>query len=154
MPRIGDAQMSAPAQHPQPPAPGAAGCERAVTKPQRAMPASSISARARALEQNDHSGATPTTGATYHQRVHLGAPIAYDAATRTVVLFSGAGRSGFALNGTWAWNSATWTKQAPRPARPPGSGHQWPTTRLLATVLFGGAGGNHVPNDTWVWGPG
>jgi hypothetical protein len=38
--------------------------------------------------------------------------MAYDAATRTVVLFGGLGAEDKPLNDTWTWDGSTWTEQA------------------------------------------
>ena len=47
-----------------------------------------------------------------------GAPMAYDAATQTVVLFGGSGNGGVQFTDTWNWNGTTWTQQFPASARP------------------------------------
>lgn len=59
------------------------------------------------------------------------------------------------LNGTWAWDGTTWTRQFPQAS---------PSARANASmaydpaagnvVLFGGFGGNGVLGDTWTWGTG
>jgi Galactose oxidase, central domain len=58
--------------------------------------------------------------------------MAYDAATGNVVLFGGLGATRI-LGDTWVWDGTTWTKRAPRPARPPGKARRWPMTRPPAT---------------------
>jgi hypothetical protein len=82
--------------------------------------------------------------------------MAYDAATRNVVLFGGS-NGGRPLRDTWTWDGSTWTKQAPATS---------PPARTLAAmaydaatgdvVLFGGLNGAGVRplNDTWTWGSG
>ena len=92
-----------------------------------------------------------------------GASLAYDAATRTVVLFGGTpfhlGQEGSDSNETWTWDGATWTRQFP-PVSPPIRG--WNATngmvfdsRLNKVVLFGGYDNNNnnfiYMNDTWEW---
>ena len=73
-----------------------------------------------------------------------GAPLAYDPATRQLVLFDGPT--------TWTWSGTTWTKLSPKaspPARTEASMAYDPATRQL--VLFGGASGTHVFATTWTW---
>jgi hypothetical protein len=80
--------------------------------------------------------------------------MAYDPATHNVVLFGGTGRKAV-LNGTWAWDGTTWTRQFPQaipPARANASMAYDPATGNV--VLFGGFGGNGVLGDTWTWGTG
>jgi hypothetical protein len=73
---------------------------------------------------------------------------AYDAATRTVVLFGGP-------NGdTWTWNGTTWTEQAPAASPSPRAGAGMAYDAATATVvLFGGIGYStgHYLGDTWTW---
>jgi hypothetical protein len=84
-----------------------------------------------------------------------GQGMAYDAATRTVVLFGGADSGGTVLNDTWTWDGINWTQQFPSaspPARgsnPPGMAYD-PGTRTV--VLFGGEPTYSSDlNDTWTW---
>jgi hypothetical protein len=89
-----------------------------------------------------------------------GAAMAYDAATKTVVLFGGhTGPSGGGrfLADTWTWNGSTWTKRAP--AASPAARYEAMMAYDAATstvVLFGGHIGNTVSGrvlaDTWTWG--
>jgi hypothetical protein len=84
------------------------------------------------------------------------ASMAYDAATRTVVLFGGdkliapCGCTNF--SDTWTWNGTTWTKQAPA-VHPPA--RFWASMAYDAAtgtvVLFGGSNGNRDFGDTWTW---
>jgi hypothetical protein len=69
--------------------------------------------------------------------------MAYDAATGTVVLFGGYGRSGL-MSGTWTWDGLTWTKQAPA-TRPSASGSMAYDAATGTIVLFGDDG------STWTW---
>jgi hypothetical protein len=74
--------------------------------------------------------------------------MAYDAATRTVVLFGGWNGSSD-LGDTWTWNGTTWTKQHPavHPSARFGAAMAYDAaTRTV--VLFGGSG---VSGDTWTW---
>ena len=69
--------------------------------------------------------------------------MAYDAATRTVVLFgglvSGQGGGRFPLGDTWTWNGTTWTKQYPpvHPLAQAGAAMAYDAATGTA-VLFGG----------------
>src|SRR5207302_2463029 len=69
-------------------------------------------------------------------------PMAYDAATGTVVLFGGAGNGtshDTTLGETWTWSGTTWTQQHPAaspPARTYASMAYDAATRTV--VLFGG----------------
>jgi len=84
------------------------------------------------------------------------APIAYDWATGTVVLFGGEGSYGGPTFGdTWVWNGTNWRQLFPAtspPARSMASmAYDFSLRRL---VLFGGCGaGSSAPfyNDTWTW---
>ena len=82
-----------------------------------------------------------------------GEALAYDAATRTVVLFGGDDRFESPLGDTWTWDGSTWTKQAP--AAHPAARYDTESAYDAATgkvVLFGGLGNNGVLGDTWTWG--
>ena len=87
-----------------------------------------------------------------HPPARLGAAMAYDAATGTVVLFGGFGRSNI-LGDTWAWNGTTWTKQvsatSPSVRGYPGMAYD---AAIGNAVLFGGEarGGGNL-HDTWTW---
>lgn len=88
------------------------------------------------------------------------AGIAYDPATRTVVLFGGRDNSnGAPFGDTWTWDGVTWTQQFP-PVSPPARSANQSMAYDAATetvVLFGGIGaynGNYggTPfGDTWEW---
>jgi hypothetical protein len=83
--------------------------------------------------------------------------VAYDDATRTVVLFGGDSgailRDDAFYNDTWIWNGATWAQRFPASApskRGMASMAYDPGLRLV--VLFGGVGGPDSRfNDTWLW---
>ena len=82
--------------------------------------------------------------------------MAYDPATRQLVLFGG-GTGGLpasdrVFNDTWTWDGTTWTQQSPAtspPARQDASIAYDPGTGQL--VLFGGFGEGSYFNDTWTW---
>ena len=79
--------------------------------------------------------------------------MAYDAATRTVVLFTGAALIGGGE--TWTWDGSAWTEQAPAvPTRASGSARRWPTTLPLAPwcCSAGHTHGGGFLGDTWTWG--
>lgn len=88
--------------------------------------------------------------------------MAYDPATKDVVLFGGINSTGNTkvLNDTWTWDGADWTQR--HPANSPPERNNAALAYDAATnqqVLFGGASskpaiGGLVPpplNDTWVW---
>ena len=80
-----------------------------------------------------------------HPSARSDAAMAYDAATRTVVLFGGLGR-GVELADTWTWNGTTWTKQHPAvspPAQATSVMAYDAATRTI--VLFDTTGA------TWTW---
>jgi hypothetical protein len=78
--------------------------------------------------------------------------LAYDRATKTVVLFGGIVANGY-LGDTWTWDgqTKTWTQQhpasSPSPRRAPLAYDE--VTQLV--VLFGGDDGNTGFTDTWTW---
>ena len=78
--------------------------------------------------------------------------MAYDAATKTVILFAGFHGTGY-WDDTWSWNGTTWTQL--NPATSP-SGRDSaafiydPATSQM--ILFGGfRGTGFAPGDTWSW---
>jgi hypothetical protein len=83
------------------------------------------------------------------------AVMAYDAATKTVVLFGGVSAADpNGLNDTWTWNGTTWTEQHPATSPP---ARYWATmaydTATKTVVLFGGVNLADPSglNDTWTW---
>src|SRR5215469_12142789 len=86
-----------------------------------------------------------------------GAAMAYDAATRHVVLFGGVPpNSVLALGDTWTWNGSTWTRR--HPAKSPLGRSGAAMTYDAATrqvVLFGGVhavgGYPRLLDGTWTW---
>jgi hypothetical protein len=88
--------------------------------------------------------------------IRSGSSMAYDDATKDVVLFGGA-RTGYS-NVTWTWNGRTWTKRHPATSPPPAAGAAMAyNARTKTVVLFGGVGtgfeaGVSKPfDDTWTW---
>ena len=81
------------------------------------------------------------------------AAMAYDAATRQVVLFGGIGRTTRVLDGTWTWNGSTWTRRAAA-TRPPAEWEESLAYDAAAdnVVLFGGrVSSGKLLNATWTW---
>jgi hypothetical protein len=60
-----------------------------------------------AWDGHDWTVLHPTTSPAKRQ----GAGIAYDAATREVVMFGGAGSSFHLLSGTWTWDGSNWSRE-------------------------------------------
>jgi hypothetical protein len=83
------------------------------------------------------------------------AMMAYDDATKTVVLFSGSdGSSDYtSFNDTWTWNGTAWTQQFPASIPSPREQAVGAYDALLGSVvLFGGVDGpGGELNDTWIW---
>jgi hypothetical protein len=77
------------------------------------------------------------------------ASMAYDAATRNVVLFGGYTEAGRVAD-TWVWDGSTWTIQSPATSPPP---------RFFASMAYDGAtrnvvlfGGSPADPATWTYG--
>jgi hypothetical protein len=80
-------------------------------------------------------------------------PMAYDAATSTVVLWDSGFHGGD--RDTWTWDGTTWTRQTPASS---------PSARSVAAMTYDAATGNVVLfggqstrrgkflDDTWTWG--
>ena len=88
----------------------------------------------------------------------IGPTLAYDAATRTVLLFGGTvntGNHAGQLNDTWAWNGATqtWALQNVPVSPLPRRSHAMAEDKVNKTVvLFGGmTSPSLLLGDTWVW---
>lgn len=95
---------------------------------------------------------TPAAGATPSARE--GSGMAYDPATKQLVLFGGYG-SGGVVGDTWTWNGSSWTEQhpssSPSAREAPAMVYDAATSQLL---LFGGiipGAGQVTYGDTWVW---
>jgi hypothetical protein len=83
----------------------------------------------------------------------LGARMAYDPNTQTVIMFGGNDLTIGLLNETWSWNGTTWTQlhpaHAPSARFAPGLVYDVAENKL---VLFGGEGANSLTQeDTWTW---
>lgn len=81
------------------------------------------------------------------------APIAYDAASKTVVLFGGDVENlNILYNDTWTWDGVTWTQQFPATSPPPctDASMAYDASAQLV-VLFGGGFSTPIQNQTWVW---
>lgn len=84
--------------------------------------------------------------------LRLGASMAYDAATNTVLLFGGGDDSGL-LDDTWSWDGSTWTQLTPATSPTARYGPSMAYDAATGTVLlFSGENGGTVYNDTWSWG--
>jgi hypothetical protein len=81
------------------------------------------------------------------------APIAYDDATKTVVLFGGDVQNlDIQYNDTWTWDGATWTQQFPASAPAPRTDASMAYDASLGrVVIFGGGYSTPLQNQTWVW---
>jgi hypothetical protein len=80
-----------------------------------------------------------------------GAPMAYDAATGTVVLFGGATKRG-SSRGTWTWDGSTWAKQSPAASPPALFDASMAYDAATGTVvLFGGGTRSGSSRGTWTW---
>jgi hypothetical protein len=82
-----------------------------------------------------------------------GSSLAYDAASRQVILFGGdnGARVPLLLNDTWGWNGTTWAQRNPA-SSPPGRADASMAYDEAASqlVLFGGTGAMAL-GDTWIW---
>ncbi len=81
------------------------------------------------------------------------APLAYDGATGTVVLFGGEQpKTGALFSDTWTWDGTTWTQQFPAasPAARSCAGIAYDASNQLV-LLFGGQDSPVEFNDTWAW---
>jgi hypothetical protein len=85
------------------------------------------------------------------------APLAYDAITKTVVLFGGDNGGGdccrIYYNDTWTWNGVNWTQQSPALSPPARTAQAMAyDTGLGLVIVFGGTSGPPgALNDTWTW---
>ena len=84
----------------------------------------------------------------------VGASMAYDAATGTMILFGGKlPGNGQVYNGTWIWDGTTWTRQFPTTSPPARFGASMAYDAATGTVvLFGGlSSSGRAFGDTWTW---
>jgi hypothetical protein len=85
------------------------------------------------------------------------APLAYDAITKTVVLFAGDNGGGdccrIFYDDTWTWDGVTWTQQFPATSPSARTAHSIAYDNSLGqVVVFGGTSGPPEGlNDTWAW---
>ena len=87
-----------------------------------------------------------------HPAPRSAAPMAYDAATGTAVLFGGGNAHGDLFADTWTWDGTTWTKQHPATSPPARANASMAYDAATGTVvLFGGAGPPRLLADTWTW---
>ena len=79
--------------------------------------------------------------------------VAYDGASKKVVIFGGQGPGGSYLADTWTWDGTTWTQQFPTSSPSARANHMMAYDASIGqTVLFGGDSPDGGPlNDTWVW---
>jgi uncharacterized repeat protein (TIGR01451 family) len=82
----------------------------------------------------------------------VGAAMAYDAATKSIVLFGG-GTDTAVLGETWTWDGTNWTQASPATSPPPrdeaAMAYDADTGQL---VLFGGSASDRTAlTDTWTW---
>jgi hypothetical protein len=83
-----------------------------------------------------------------------GTTLAYDSATKQVIIFGGEDEGVSFLADTWTWDGITWTQQFPAssPSRRVNFAMAHDAT-IGEVVLFGGysAVGGEALNDTWTW---
>jgi hypothetical protein len=103
----------------------------------------------------DHGQTWTWDGTTWTQQQPASSPspreyaaMAYDAATKTVVLFGGTAAG--PLNDTWTWNGTTWTQQHPATSPPADIDVPMAYDAATGTAVLFGAGG-HIGNGTWTW---
>lgn len=123
---------------------GLAALAAPVTRLERLLAAPADSIRWRRL--------TPKAGPS----PRFGAAMTYDAAHRTILLFSGEIRGGGGQEAadadTWMWDGRNWTLRSPKaspPARSRACIGYHPPTGIV--VLFGGGNLNGFLGDTWLW---
>ena len=76
--------------------------------------------------------------------------MAYDPATKQLVLFGG--RVVNIVNQTWTWDGRTWTQASPATSPPAREGATMAYDPAIGRlVLFGGVGASSELNDTWTW---
>jgi len=80
--------------------------------------------------------------------------LAYDQATRQVILFGGGNEGGTFLDDTWTWDGITWTQRFPASSPSPRANQSIAyDANPGEIVLFGGYSnvGGEALNDTWTW---
>jgi hypothetical protein len=89
---------------------------------------------------------------THSPSPRTGAALAYDPATRSLVLFGGVTTTGSRVADTWEWNGSDWTELTPADSPPPRAAAAMtfdPATEQM--VMFGGYDGQSYLGDTWLW---
>ena len=81
--------------------------------------------------------------------------MAYDAVTKSMILFGGEDQNNNFLNDTWSWNGSNWTQLSPT-TRPgarstDAAGFMADDPAMNEDVLFGGNTGLGGLTDTWSW---
>jgi len=77
--------------------------------------------------------------------------MAYDPASKKIVLFGGFGDQGY-LNDTWTWDGSAWTQvKASVAPSPRTSAMMAYDVGIRKLVLFGGYDGVQFLGDTWIW---
>lgn len=80
-----------------------------------------------------------------------GGAMVYDAANHQILMFGGAGITQAAMNDTWKWNGAGWTKLTPATSPSGRAEPQMAYDAKNQQVLLFGGNNNGPLNDTWVW---
>jgi Kelch motif len=86
----------------------------------------------------------------------IGAAMAYDPASKQLLLFSGAGTGGTSEDDTWIWNGLAWHEARPATNPPPRTDAAIAYDPLIGRiVMFGGwnpvSGEQSMYDDTWTW---
>ena len=77
--------------------------------------------------------------------------IAYDPASKQLVMFGGTDSADEFLGDTWTWNGATWTRRSPTTSPSPRTGARMAYDAASGQlILFGGYAGTPL-SDTWSW---
>jgi hypothetical protein len=76
--------------------------------------------------------------------------MAYDPATRTVIMYGGYSDTAGRLTDTWSWNGTTWTQLHP-PAAPGVVSPAWQSAYDPAARQFIAYGGFPGNEQTWAW---
>jgi hypothetical protein len=77
--------------------------------------------------------------------------MAYDPATKQLLLFGGTDSADDFLGDTWTWNGATWTRRSPATSPSARTGARLAyDAQSGQLILFGGYSGTPL-SDTWSW---
>ena len=115
----------------------------------RALPGGGIPLAGAAPHQSRPIAVTPNPSPT-SPPARYGAAMDYDAATGTVILFSGAGGSS-TLNDTWSWDGNTWTQLHPATSPSPRYYLAMAYDAATSTVLLFGGFNSGYFDDSWSW---